>query len=457
MLKLLFLLLPIAIFAQSFMLSNIPLPKTYIQNLDPYECDEECMQNYLDNGMIFSFLAHSYNKLESADQNEARVMFISIFNLGSFHSGKELRIALLLPYKKIGKYASSTTNATFAYLMTKGHPFMLQSYKIESEEIEELESTLDQMRVDGFEYIIAPLTKKGAENIIEINPALNIYFPTIHKHDVNTSSPYLSFGAIDYIAQSNLLLKEALSPLVIFSDKSPTGKKLALHQKKEFITPTPPEIIANDTNKSSFFSEAFSIFSTDAPEEQREEELLQTEVEEVEKDVVTFYVSRRTTNLEYYLKENENIIDGSFFINTPIIKTGMIMSQLTLYDTNATNILSTQINYNPLLLSMTQFTDRKDMVVANSLTEHNNVLIETNSLLGNDITYDWINYATTVGVDYFYGLITDDERTYTTKMKDNQMVYDVELLQPSRSKFIKYVRPFREPRVPKDELEETEE
>ena len=120
--KLLFLLLPVVIFAQSFMLSNIPLPKTYIQNLDPYECNEACMQDFLDNGMIFSFLAHAHAKLESEDQTEARSMFVSIFNLGSFHNGKKLRIALLLPYRKIGKYASSTTNATFAYLMTKGHP-----------------------------------------------------------------------------------------------------------------------------------------------------------------------------------------------------------------------------------------------------------------------------------------------------------------------------------------------
>ncbi len=131
------------------------------------------------------------------------------------------------------------------------------------------------------------------------------------------------------------------------------------------------------------------------------------------------------------------------------------MSQLTLYDTNATNVLSTQINYDPLLLSMTQYRDRKDMVVANSITEHNNVLIETNALLGNDIVYDWINYTTTIGVDYFYSLITNEERTYKTKLEDNQMIYDIELLQPSHSKFKKYVRPFREPRI--EEIEELDE
>ncbi len=443
------ILLPVILFSQSFMISNIPLPKTYIQDLDPYECDEECLQEYLDNGMIFSFLSHAYTKLDNINQNEARVMFVSIFNLGAFHDGEQLKIALLLPYKRIGKYAASTTNAAFAYLMTKSHPFMLKSYKIESEGSEDIASALNQIKADGFEYVIAPVTTQGADNIIEINPATHIYFPTINKKDVNTSSPFLIFGAIDYTKQSDLLLKEAVSPLIIFSDKSQTGKKLAIHQKEEFLNPTPVEKLEDiSNNSSSLFGDTFSVFAEEESSYETTPE--EVEIEKEPKEVINFYVSRRTTNLENYLKENENIVDGSFFINTPIIKSGMIMSQLTLYDTNTTNILSTQINYDPLLLSMTQYIDRKDMIVANSITEHNNVLIETNSLLGNDIVYDWINYTTTVGVDFFYSLITDEDRIYRSQLKENQMSYKIELLQPARSKFVKYTRPITL-------LEETEE
>ena len=446
--KLLLLLFPAFVFAQSFMLSNIPLPKTYIQNLDPYECDVYCMQDYLDKGMVFSFLAHAYVKIDDAEQNDARVMFISIFNLGSIHSGKNLKIALLLPYKKIGKYAASTTNASLAYLMTKSHPFMLKSYKVESESVEDLSAAIDQIQTDGFEYVIAPLTKTGAQNIITINPAINIYFPTINKHDVNTSSSYLTFGAIDYNAQSDLLLKEAYEPLVIFSDKSNTGKHLSIYQREEFQH---PKTILDDTNNSSFFEDTFSIFS-----QMNEEKKEKNVKKEKEKEVLNYFVSRRTTNIEAYLKDNEKLQDSSIMINTPIIKTGMILSQLTLYDVNKTNTLSTQINYDPLLLSMTQYIDRKTMVVANSITEHDNVLIETNALLDNDIEYDWINYTTTVGVDYFYSLITDDERTYYIKVKNNQMIYDIELLQPSHSKFVKYIRPTRERDfMQKNLLEET--
>jgi len=396
--KLSLLLTPLVLFSQSFMISNIPLPKTYIQNLDPYPCNNECLQEYIDNGKIFSFLAHAPSKLKDAQQNDLRIMYLSILNLGSTTSGKKLKFAIILPYKKIGRYASSTTNATFAYLMTKGNPFLLKTYKIDTESKEELENTIQTIKNDGFNYIIAPLTQNGAQNLIDIQPTSSIYFPTINKRDVNSSKSNIYFGAIDYKAQSDKLLKNAVSPLIIFSDKSKTGKKLSTFQKESFLT--------QET----------------------------TENEDIKK-VIQYYISRRTTNLERYLKENEKIVNGSFFINTPIIKTGMIMSQLTLYDTNSTNVLSTQINYNPLLLSMTQYTDRKDMIVANSITKHDNILIETNSILGNDIVYDWINYTTTVGVDYFYSHITSEARTYNIELLDNQMMYDIELLKPARYRF----------------------
>ncbi len=425
--KTLLLLLPIAIFAQSFLISNIQIPKTYIQDLDPYECNSECLQEFLDRDMIFSFLAHANSKLENSEQDEIRVMNISILNLGSGLPTGNLRIALLLPYKKIGKYASSTTNASFAYLMTKGYPFELKSYKIESEGIEDLEAALREIKNDGFNYVIAPLTQTGVDNVVLINKELNIYFPTVNKKDTNTSSPFLSFGGIDYRAQSDILVKEAVSPLVIFSDKSSLGKKLALYEEDKFKYKN--SIVDYDGVNPDEFSAYI-----------QEEEKVAIE----DHKVIKYSISRKTTNLERYLKENKKIVDGSFFLNTPIVKSGMIMSQVTLYESNATNILSTQINYDPLIISMTQYTDRKNMIIANSITEKNNVLIETNSLLGNDIVYDWINYTTTVGIDYFFSQITNEGREYQIVVEENQMIYPIELVKPSLSRFVKYVSTLEE-------------
>ena len=415
---LLFLLLPYTIFAQSFMISSIPIPRTYIQDLDPYKCNNTCMKELLDNGQIFSFLSRTDKKITDTDLDEARSINMAVLNLGAYNSGAKLKIALLLPYKKIGKYASTTTNATFAYLMTKSNSFMLKSYKVEDETINSLQTALNNIRADGFNYVIAPLTLKGAKNVISLKPELNIYFPTINKDDVNTTSASLIFGGIDYKKQSQILLHKAVSPLIIFSDKSQIGKKLARYQEQEFLNPQ------EDINTTMDYEDEVSVYNEDNNLSK-------------EKKVIKYFVSRRTTNFEKYLKDNENINNASLFVNTPIIKTGMILSQLTLYDTNASNILSTQINYDPLLLSMTQYADRKNMIVANSITYNNNVLIETNALLGNDIVYDWINYTTTVGIDYFYNQITGEDREYNIPLSDNQMIYKIELLRLGVSKFYK--------------------
>jgi len=391
--KLLFLTIPAIIFAKSFMISTIPLPKAYIQNLDPYGCNENCMRDYLEHDMIFSFLAHANKQLQDKTLDSARALNFAILNIGAFNASGKIKIALLLPYKKIGRYAASTVNATFAYLMTRSNPFILKSYRVEDEDVDTLTNTLEQIKADGFEYLIAPLTKTGAINLIAANPNINVYIPTINKDNVETNSPYLFFGGIDYKAQSDLLLKEATSPLVIFSGMSPTGKKLALYQEDSYTNPD---------------------------------------------KVIQYFISRKTTNLQNYLKKNRRIAYGTFIVNTPVIKTGMILSQLTLYDTKPRHILSTQINYNPLLLSMTQYGDRKNMIIANSIIQNNDLLIDTNSLLGNDIVYNWINYTTTVGMDYFYSAITGDTREFNINLQNNQMVYDITLVKPGISKFTPY-------------------
>lgn len=397
MIKLLFLtlLLPIALFSQSFLISNIPLPKTVVLNLDPNPCDEDCLKEYYDNGFIFSFLAHADSELESSSLEKARVEYMSMFEIKSIFTETKLRIALLLPYKKIARYAATTTNASFAYLMSKNRPFELKSYKIEDESYEEISQALKKIKADGFHFVIAPFTQSGEKIVSKINPQINIYFPTINKKDAQTKSGYLYYGGIDYRAQSDLLLNESVSPLVIFHDNSEIGEQLSKYQEYKFKQVSGSKVIK-------------------------------------------FSIPQQTTNLEAQLKENKKIVEGSFFINTPIVKSGMIISQLTLYDTNATNVLSTQTNYNPLLLSMTQYQDRKNMIIANSITQNSDVLIETNSILANDIVYDWINYTTTVGIDYFSYIINGEKREYDIPNVDNQMIYPITLLQPSVSRFIPY-------------------
>ena len=416
----LLLLIPFFLIAESTQVSSIPLPTTYIQLIDiDEECDNDCLQEYLLDGQIFTFLALAADTLECMELEDERMIYVGLFNIGSTNLVKEeLKIAMILPYKLIGRYAYSTSNAVFAYLLTRNHPFVLKNFQIDNESPEEIERVLDEIKEQEFHYVIAPLTPKGARAIVENEEELNVYFPTINKNDLNTSAENIYFGAIDYKAQIEKLSEQASSPLVVMYDKSAKGKKLYKQTKEVYME---SELPFKETGRKEFF-------------EEREEEY-DPKLEPKKRKVIAYGIDRKTTNLKWHLEKNKKIQFGTFFLNTPVIKSTMILSQLTTYDTNITNILSTQINYDPLMFSMTQKQDRDNMYIANSVNINNNILIEANSLLSNDIVYDWINYASTIGADYFYHAITNTERAYQLPMLDNQILYPISIVKPSGTRF----------------------
>jgi len=397
--KLLLLLLPLFVYAESYLISKLPLPKTYIQNLDTQSCDEYCLEQYLLYGEIFSFLANAPDTLENTTLNESRLIHTTLLNLGTINNDNtSLRIALLLPYRQIGRYAYSTTNALFAYLLSQNIDYEFKSFPIEDESNDAISQALDQIANQGFSYIIAPLTLQGSHNLVKLSRNQNIYIPTVNKNDMNITAPNVYFGGIDYQAQIEKLIEYASDPLVIFYDQSSLGDSLKNKTRDTYLL---------------------------------HDEQVQN------KRIYSYGIDSKTSNLKPQLYENKKIDFASFFLNTPIVKSGMIMSQLTLYDLNITNILSTQINYDPLIFSITQARDRKNMIIANSINIENSVLIEANNLLNNDISYDWINYATTVGIDYFYFLSSDNRREYPLEIREAQVEYPITLVEPRYSKFLR--------------------
>lgn len=399
-------LLPALLFSRSGVVSSIPLPKTYVQNLDPYDCDAQCLSELIAHEQVFSFLSQMPEASEDPALNEQRLIYVSLFNLDSGDRGTGIRIAIMLPEKIIGRYAATTTNAVLAYLLGKNRYFHLKTFQIGNETPESIQNGLDRIAREHFFYVIAPLTKNGAQTVANLNPQPTIYFPTVNIHDINASGERLYYGGIDYRSQIELLIHEAASPLVIFYDKSSLGEEL-----KERVI------------------EAFTTHNREADPEF----FLHSEPK-----IYTYPIGKHTTNLKSILSKNEKITQGTFFLNTPLVKSGMIMSQLTLYDVNASRILSTQINYDAMLFDITQRRDRENMIIANSILTQNSVLVESNKLLNNDIEYDWINYATTLGIDFFYHLSTQSPREYPVPILSHQVVYPVKLFQPNGSRFEAY-------------------
>ncbi len=309
----------------------------------------------------------------------------------------QVKIAMILPEKRIGRYAESTSTALFAYLISRDHPFILKTYTVQEVSKKVLEETLEQIEADGFHYVIAPLTLEGAKNIAQIEAELFIYLPTIHMSDLQTDNPNIYCGAIDYTQQIDALMPKVKAPLVIMYGTSTRGKKLMQLTKERY-----KQMHKEDSQKSA---------------------------------VLTYGIDRKRSNLRSYFENNQKIASGTLFLNTPIIKSTMVLSQLSVYDVNITNVLSTQVTYNPLLLSMTQKRNREALYIANSITIQDDDVIQANSVLGNDINYDWINYATTVGADYIYHLISGKECHYDLPMQDNQVHYPVHIMQAVNTHF----------------------
>lgn len=394
-------LLSTALFAKSYLVSPIPLPKTYIQNVDPLTCDLICLDDMLQQGQIFSFISHMED-LKGDDLSifkEDIMIYSALFNLGGEKQEQNIQIALLLPSKKIGRYAYTITNSVFAYMLAKNRDFKLKTFEIENEEKSSIDRALEDIYAEGINYTIAALTPKGAQNLNDLNPKQYVFIPTIHKSIIKSnSSPYIYYGGIDYKKQIEKLMLRSEKKLVVFYSQSKLGSLLNEYTQEEFYS------IHTDLNET---------------------------------DLYPMPISTRTSTLKDKLEGNEKINLASFVVNTPVVKTGMILSQLTLHDINRTNVLSTQINYDPLIFSMTQYKDRKNLYVTNSISEQNRVITEANALLNNDIEYDWINYATTLGVDYFYHLMSLEPREYTTPFIDQQLNYPVLLLKAGYARFEK--------------------
>ncbi|MDA3946671.1 MAG: hypothetical protein PF439_08335 [Helicobacteraceae bacterium] len=355
------------------------------------------------------------------------VLFTALFIVGCAPKGtfmtpsvseQEVKIAMILPDKLIGRYAHTTSTAVFAYFVTRERPFMFKTFQIDDESQEEIERVLDEIKEQGFQYVIAPVTPQGARVIVETEETLAIYFPTIHKNDLASAPENIYFGAIDYRAQIEKLTPFASSPLVIMYDKSVQGEKLLELTKKDYLENGKP--FHTTSRQKSALEDKTPYDPSREPKE---------------KHVIAYGVDKRSSSLKPYFNNNEKIQYGTLFLNTPLIKSTMILSQLTIYNAEVTNALSTQINYDPLLLSMTQKRDRNNLYIANSISMHDDTLIQANALLSNDIVYDWINYASTIGADLFYHQITGEERIYDLPVVDNQVVYPVSIVQPSGSHF----------------------
>lgn len=303
---------------------------------------------------------------------------------------KPVNIAVISSSKVIGKYSASLYNVSLATLMSRRHgiAFQIKHYEMPDESIVSLDSVSKKLKEDGISAVLAPLTLAGAKNFVTLLTDIPVFIPTVHRRDVPNAPKNFTFGGLDYTAQIEALLPYMADSIAIFYDSSSVGTQL-----------------------KSITEEIFLMRKGE------------------KKKVSTYAVDTKGENIIAHLSKPAKFNKSSIILHIPVVKSAILAAHMTFVGIKERNILSTQINLDPAILTLTQYNDRKNMIIANSLIEFPVDIYETNILMNNEINIDWIQYATSVGIDYLVAELDNSERKYSMRVVNSQVIYPVELLQ----------------------------
>lgn len=290
----------------------------------------------------------------------------------------KMKVAFLYPSNLVSKYAKSSINTISGYLSHQNSDYELVVIDTENESSNRINSAFEEVKSANITNVIALFTPNAVGTLNNVVPSnLKVYLPLIEKKEVSSTNSSLIFGSISYDDQVKKLISYSSDNNVMFYQDSYLGSKL----KKSYES-----VVSN-------------------------------------------------VRLKKEIKKNENnfkgIVTGSglanstLFLNTDIVKSSLILSQLRSYDVYPKVVLSTQLSYDPLLMTLTQDKDRDRLIVANSIDVVDKELRDEIATAGGNIVYEWVDYSTLVGINYLY--YGKNSSLVPTKIENNQAIYNPRL------------------------------
>lgn len=302
-------------------------------------------------------------------------------------SSEAMKIAFIYPSKIVAKYAKSSINTVLGYFDYKKIKYEVKIFDTLSEDETSIQEAFTKAKENGFANVIALFTPRVIDFLHRADTSdLKVYLPLTSKNNVEFPNNNFIYGAISYEDQVNKLLEYS------------------------------------NTNNIMFYQSSFLTNK------------LKTIYESTFNDIKVVKEIKKKRNYYKGIVKDYRIKNSTLFLNTPIVKTSIILSQLRAYSVYPKVILSTQINYNPKILTLTQEKDRSNFVLASSIDIVDDALKDSISSYGSDIIYNWVDYSTLVGVNYLYdqnisGLIK-------TAIEDNQVIYEPKLLKTTAYGFL---------------------
>lgn len=353
-----------------------------IQANSQSRCDKECLKE-LSRGV--DFIQFIYTPLTMSEPFKSYYAGIKkLATIPEIEIGrKDIKVALIIPQDVIKSYSVVVSDSVFAYIFKRDVGSHIEIFYSGDESAENLNLAINRAKNAGFKYLIAPLTTNGLEIVNNDDyDDLVFYIPTINIKNISNPRSNLFFGGIDYEAQIQKLLQKANHKISAFGDGSRVSNMLN-------------EIVA--TNSTNPY------------------------IQNIEGSDIKLN----------FLKNNYKVKNSSIFLNTPLIKSALLSSQFRVFELEPYILLSTQLNYNSALISLTQSGDRKNLYIANSIMTPDSQLETLGAILGEKLAYDWVAYSTMIGMDFIYlnYINKSAQAIFQENMQDNQIQYNINIMR----------------------------
>lgn len=308
-------------------------------------------------------------------------------NINIDETRANVKLAFVYPSTLVSKYAKSSLSTISGYLSYKQANYNLIVVDSKNESYENINNAFSKLKEEGVTKVIALFTPNALNNLNKIvTDDFKVYLPLIEKKDSLENNDNLIFGSISYDDQ--------LKKLSYYSN----GKNSTFYQETYLGTKL----------KNSY---DFVIGNSN----------LRKEISNDEKNFKNIVNDSRLRN-------------SSLFLNTDIVKSSLILSQMTVYEINPNTILATQILFDPMLMVLTQERDRQNLIIANSIGDVDSKLKDEIATVGGNITFEWVDYSTLVGINYLFS--NGNSSLISTKIENNQAVYTPRLFKSTDIGFL---------------------
>ncbi|MDN5111942.1 hypothetical protein ACOL3B_06210 [Aliarcobacter butzleri] len=308
-------------------------------------------------------------------------------NINIDETRANVKLAFVYPSTLVSKYAKSSLSTISGYLSYKQANYNLIVVDSKNESYENINNAFSKLKEEGVTKVIALFTPNALNNLNKIvTDDFKVYLPLIEKKDSLENNDNLIFGSISYDDQ--------LKKLSYYSN----GKNSTFYQETYLGTKL----------KNSY---DFVVGNSN----------LRKEISNDEKNFKNIVNDSRLRN-------------SSLFLNTDLVKSSLILSQMTVYEINPNTILATQILFDPMLMVLTQERDRQNLIIANSIGDVDSKLKDEIATVGGNITFEWVDYSTLVGTNYLFS--NGNSSLISTKIENNQAVYTPRLFKSTDIGFL---------------------